>query len=278
MATAREKTPKSLDFEITAPLAMGLSKGKGWGRDESEHLSPWLRFTVCPSKFPDRQEIWLVPRSEGNEGTKRLGFDRKTWRRLTPEIEGSLSFVTRGLAIIEEASDVPTSTIGTLSYGPAFDDAEYGHAEFYNIEINLNEKDFNHIRDIFLRGKSPSGITIWTPDVEYGNAPDGSDTFWEVWETKHSTFAKITGFSLAFSMDIPRVGVGLKKSENEEENEREEAGKIKTAIMHSREDIQLLCYQQAALNISFGGLRKQINVLISIAVVIAIIAALHFKF
>jgi hypothetical protein len=278
MATAREKTPKSLDFEITAPLAMGLSKGKGWGRDESEHLSPWLRFTVCPSKFPDRQEIWLVPRSEGNEGTKRLGFDRKTSRQLTSEIKGSLSFVTRGLAIIEDASDTPSSTIGTLSHGPAYESADYGHAEFYHIEINLNESDFNQIRDIFLSGKPPSGISIWTPDVEYGNAPDGSDKIWEVWESGHSTFAKIVGFSLSFSTDIPRVGVGLRKTEDEEENEREETAKIKEAILHSREDIQLLCYGQAALNSSFAGLRTQINILIAVAVVIAIITAFHFKF
>ena len=278
MTATRKKTAKALRFEVTAPLGMGLSKGEaGLGAFEDD-LSPWLRFTICPSKFPDRQEIWLVPKDEKRDDTKHLQFDRKTWRRLTPEIEGSLSFVTRGLAIIEETSDVPTSTIGTLFYRPAFDDAEYGYAEFYNIEINLNDKDFNHIRDIFLSGKSPSVISIWTPDVEYGIVPDGSDTVWEVWETKYSTFAKITGFSLAFSMDIPRVGVGLKKTDNEEENEREETDKIKTAILHSREDIQLLCYQQAALNISFGGLRKQINILILVAVVIAIIAAFHFKF
>jgi hypothetical protein len=278
MTATRKKTATALRFEITAPLGMGLSKGEdGLGAFEDEP-SPWLRFTICPSKFPDRQEIWLVPKDEKRDDTERLQFDRKTWRRLTPEIEGSLSFVTRGLDIIEEASDVPTSTIGTLSYGPAFDDAEYGRAEFYNIEINLNEKDFNHIRDIFLSGKSPSVISILTPDVEYGIAPGGSDKVWEVWETKCSTFAKITGFSLAFSMDIPRVGVGLKKTENEEESEREEMEKVKTAILHSREDIQLLCYQQAALNTSFGGFRKQINILIFIAVVIAIIAAFHFKF
>jgi hypothetical protein len=243
MTAIGKKTAKSLRFEITAPLGMGLSKGKA-GLAESGDLSPWLRFTICPSKFPDdRQEIWLVPKSEGNEGTQRFGFDRKTSRQLTSEIEGSLSFVTHTPAIGEEASD--GSTIGTLSHGPVFESAEYGHAEFYNIEINLNEKDFKHIRDIFLSGKSPSGITIWTPDVEYGNAPDGSDKIWEVWETEHSTFAKIVGFSLAFSVDIPRVGVGVKKTEDQEEHEREETEKIKTAILHSREDIQLLCYQQA---------------------------------
>jgi hypothetical protein len=277
MTATREKTSRSLSFEITAPLAMGLSMGKA-GLDEAEHPSPWLRFSICPSKFPDRQEIWLVPKSEGNEETKRTGFDRKTSRRLTSEIEGSLSFVTRGLAIIEEASDVPTSTIGTLSHGPEYASADYGHPEFYHIEINLNESEFNLIRDIFLSGKPPSGISIWTPDVEYGYASDGSDKTWEVWESKHGTFAKIVGFSLSFSTDILRVGVGLKKSEHEEENEREEMAKIKEAILHSREDIQLLCYGQSALNSSLSGLRKQINIVIAVSIVIAIIAALHFRF
>jgi hypothetical protein len=256
---------------------MGLSRGKT-GLDEVEHLSPWLRFSICPPKFPNRQDIWLVPKGEGNEGTTRIEFDHQTWRRLTSEIEGSLSFVTRGLAIIEQASDVPTSTIGTLFHFPALASADFGHAESYNIEINLNESDFNQIRDIFLSGKSPSGISIWTPDVEYGNAPDGSDKIWEVYESKHSTFAKIVGFSLSFSTDIPRVGVGLRKTEDEEENEREETVKIKEAILHSREDIQLLCYGQSALNSSLSGLRKQINIVIVVAIVIAIITALHFRF
>jgi hypothetical protein len=278
MTTTRKKTAKFLGFEVTEPLAMGFSKGKR-GLDESEdHLSPVLRFAIRPLRFPARQQIWLVPKDEKRDETKRIEFDPETWRRLTPEIEGQLIFVTRGLAVIEEASDAPTATIGTLSHGPAYKSADYGHAEFYYIEINLNERDFNQIRDIFLSGKSPSGISIWTPDVEYGIAPDGSDIIWEIWETKHSTFAKIVGFDLGFSMDIPRVSVGLKKTENEEESEREETEKVKSAILHSREDIQLLCYQQAALNTSFGGLRKQINILISVAVVIAIIVAFHFKF
>jgi hypothetical protein len=259
---------------------MGLTKGdRGQARVEND-LSPWVSFTICPQKF--RQDIWLAPKVEEKNKTKRVSFDSKTWRCLTPEIEGSLSFVTGRLAIIEDVSELPTSTIGTLAYSPAFHHAEYGHAESYHIEINLNEKDFNHIRDIFLGGRSPSVITISTPDVEFGNSPNGSEKIWKVLETEYSTYAKITGFSMAFSTDIPRIGgIGLKKTENEEESEREETEKIKTAILHSREDIQLLCYQQAALNTSFGGLRKQMNTLISVAVAIAVvtaIAAFHIRF
>jgi hypothetical protein len=173
---------------------------------------------------------------------------------------------------------VPTSTIGTLTYGPAYSGADYGHGEFYNIEINLTEKDFNQLRDIFLSGKPPSAISIWTPDIEYGNAPDGSDKIWEALGTTYGTDAKIVGFSLGFSTDIPRVGVGLKKTETEEESEREETAKIKEAILHSREDIQLLCYGQATMNSSVAGFRKQIDILIAVAVIIAIITALHFRF
>ncbi len=147
---------------------------------------------------------------------------------------------------------MPTPTIGTLFHIPAYASADYGHAESYNIEINLNESDCNQIRSIFLSGRPPSGISIWTPDVDYGNAPDGSDKIWDIWESEHTTFAKIVGFSLSFCTDIPRVGVGLRKTEDEEENEREEMEKINEAILHSRDDIQLLCYGQSALNSSLS--------------------------
>ncbi len=173
---------------------------------------------------------------------------------------------------------MPTSTVGTLFHVPAHASADYGHAESYKIEINLNESDFNQIRNIFLSGKPPLGISIWTPDVEYGNAPDGSDKIWEICESERSTFARIIGFSLSFSTDIPRVGVGLRKTEDEEEDEREEMTKIKEAILHSREDIQLLCYGQSTLNSSLSGLRKQISIVIAVAIVIAIITVLHFRF
>jgi hypothetical protein len=82
---------------------------------------------------------------------------------------------------------------------------------------------------------------------------------------------------LAFSTDIPRVGVGPKKTENEEENEREETAKLKEAILHSREDIQLLCFGQAAINATLTGLRRQVYILIAVGVVIAIITAFRFR-
>jgi len=272
MNVPREKTAKRLDFEIGCSVSMGLSKGNAGLMGATKDFSPWLRFAISPTGFPNRQDIWLRPKSENGE-TRHGSFDSR--RRLTSEIRGSLCFVTRGLAIIEETSDVPTSTIGTFSHVPAYASADYGHAESYEIEISLNEADFNQIRDLFLRGKPPSGITIWTPDIEYGVAPDGSDKIWEIWESEHATFAKIVGFSMSFSTDIPRVGVGLKKTEDEEEKEREETAKIKEAILHSREDIQLLCYGQSALNSSFSGLRKQIYILIAVAIVIAILIALR---
>jgi hypothetical protein len=276
MPGAQTDTAKRLEFDVTAPLSMGLAQGK---RDfhESDGLSPSLRFTVRPVQFPRRQTIWLAPKGGERDARQRAQFDAKTWRRLTPEIEGSLSFVTRGLGMVN-ASKEPTTTIGTLSHGQAYSSAEYGHGEFYEIEINITDSDFNQIRDIFLSGKSPSGISIWSPDIEYGNAPDGSDKVWEIETDSHGTVAKIVGFSLGFSTDIPRVDVGLKKTEGEEENEREETAKLKQAILHSREDIQLLCFGQAALNSSVVGLRRQVYILIAVAIVIAIFTALHLKF
>ena len=299
MAATREKIPRPLRFEIEAPLAMGLSKGATWLGQPVDHLL-WLRFSVCPAKFPDRQTIYLVPKgAERSETTGWIRYNSKKWRRLTPEIEGSLQISVRPLGspsretqadaapllvdpsgadlhsnTAEEAGDATKPAIGKLGHGPEFSHSEYGHAEFYSIELNLPENEFDRIRDAFLIGKQPSAITIWTPDVEHGLAPDGSDIVWEVWD-EHATFATIVGFSMAFSTDLPRVGMGPKKTENEEENEREETAKLKEAILHSREDIQLLCYQQAALNSSVAGLRMQVYILIAVAIVIAIIAALH---
>lgn len=272
MIATRKKTAKSLEFEITAPLAMGLSKGSTW-LEESADASFWLRFSVCPLRFPSRQDIYLTPKEEDTDGATEIKYDSKKWRRLTPEIEGSLQFNMRSLAD-QEATDDTKAPIGILSHGPEYSSADYGHAEFYRIEINLPENEFRQIRDTFLTGKPPTSITIWTPDVEHGAAPDGSDKVWAVWDA-HSTFATIVGFALALSTDIPRVGIGLKKTENDEENDAEETAKLKEAILHSREDIQLLCYGQAAMNSAIVGLRKQINVLIAIAIVIAVIVALR---
>jgi hypothetical protein len=145
------------------------------------------------------------------------------------------------------------------------------------IEVNLPGNELSQIRDAFLMGRQPIAITIWTPDVEYGVAPDGSQKVWGVRDDV-STFAAIVGFSLALSTDIPRIGVGPKKTENEEEEELEEAAKLREVILHSREDIQLLCYGHAALNSSVAGLRRQIYILIAVAIVIAIIAVFHPKF
>ena len=177
-----------------------------------------------------------------------------------------------------DASKEPTSTIGTLCHLQAYSSADFGQGESYEIEINITDNDFNQIRDIFPSGKPPSGISVWTPNIEYGNAPDGRDKVWEVETDTHGTVAKIVGFSLGFSTDIPRVGVGLKKTENEEENEREETAKLKEAILHSREDIQLLCFGQAAMNATLAGLRRQVYILIAVGVVIAIITAFHSRF
>lgn len=177
-----------------------------------------------------------------------------------------------------DASEEPTTIIGTLFHGQAYSSAEYGHNEFYEIEIKIADNDFNQIRDIFLSGKPLTGISIWSPDIEYGDAPDGSDKVWEVETDTHGTVAKIVGFSLGFSTDIPRVDVGLKKTENEEENEREETAKLKEAILHSREDIQLLCFGQAAMNATLAGLRRQVSILIVVGVVIAIVTAFHLRF
>lgn len=281
MIATSEKTAKALTFEIKAPLGMVLSKGER-AFEKSADASLWVRFSICPVKYPRQQTIYLVPKEEETAGIARAKspdgmprFDLGKRRRLTSEIEGSVYFYARPQAD-QNVDDKAKPNIGTLSHGPGFSSSDYGHAEFYCIEINLPQNEFRQILDAFLTGRPPKEITIWTPDVEYGGAPDGSDKVWEVWDAHH-TFATIAGFTLAFSTDIPRVGVGLKKTEDDEENDAEETTKLKEAILHSREDIQLLCFGQASMNSALAGLRKQINVLIAVVVVIAVIVALGFK-
>ncbi len=275
MTATRKRIAKPLEFEITAPLGMGLSKGET-GLRESADISLWLRFSVCPSELPSQQHIYLAPREEERDDVTRTRCDPKKWRRLTTEIEGSLRFNVRQV-VDPESGEVTKPPIGTLYHAPEYTGSCYGHAEFYYIEINLLEDEFRKIWNAFLTGKRPTAITIWTPDVEYGDAPDGSDKVWEVWDV-HGTDATIVGFSLELSTDIPRVNLGPRKSEKQEENDLEETAKVKQAILHSREDIQLLCSGQAASNSSVAGLRKQINILLAVAIVIAVIMALHFKF
>jgi hypothetical protein len=271
MTAMREKTEKSLRFEITAPVAMVLSGGK-MGFGTSADAAMWLKFSVCPKKFPNRQEIYLVPKEEETDSAAQVKgiprFDVERWRRLTSETEGLLEF-HRQPQTDQEAYDEAKRNIGELSHCPK----SSGSAEFYFIKINLPENEFRQTLDAFLTGKPPQTITIWTPDVEYGS-PDS--IVWEVWDA-YSTFATIVGFNLSFSTDIPRVGVGLKKTENDEENDTEETTKLKEAILHSREDIQLLCCGQANMNSAIAGLRKQTNVLIAVAIIIAVILTLGFK-
>jgi hypothetical protein len=59
---------------------------------------------------------------------------------------------------------------------------------------------------------------------------------------------------------------------------REMRGCMREAILHSREDIQLLCFGLNPLASSLSVLRRQINILIAVVIVIAIITMLHGKF
>lgn len=271
MAATSKKIPRTLGFDIGAPLGMGLLKEE----DKLGKLStllPWLKFSLTPLQYPDKQDIWLFYKPEDESELKNT--DRKR-RRLTADIEGSVSFITRRPESNEAGDGEAVSNTGTLSHYPRFDDAQYGHVEFYNIEIRVSEKDLNKIIRRLLSGKPPTRISIVTPDVEYGYAPDGSDAVWEVWETNHGTYARIVHFSLNFSTDIPRVGVGPKRAEDEEEREREQASSVRAAILQSREDIRLLCQQQATMNGALSGLRRQLTSLTCIMLFIAIVVALR---
>jgi hypothetical protein len=92
MTAMQKETAKRLEFDITAPLSMGLSQGK---RDiyESEGLSPSLRFTIHPAQCPRRQEIWLAPKDGERNARHRLQFDSKTWRLLGSKPNQALGIV-----------------------------------------------------------------------------------------------------------------------------------------------------------------------------------------
>ena len=67
----------------------------------------------------------------------------------------------------------------------------------YGIELQLTEQEFSVVQALFAVGKHPLGGSIATPDLQYGNAPDGSDKEWDIVDCP---YAKITGFELVCAL------------------------------------------------------------------------------
>lgn len=257
-----------LEFEIIEPLSMGLSLGDRGTWGSSVSVSPWLQFSIAPSKYPaSKQNIYIVS-SKDSGSNSPPSIDGKEKKKLSSNIAGNIRF-----SILPIDAD-KSERWSYLTYVPEFSDSEYGHEEFLSMVLNLSENEFAQIRNLFVNGKPPSSISIWTPDVESGYAPDGSDKIWDVSSKREVT---ILGFSLNFSIEKPRVLVGIKKTENEQELQAEEEQKLKQAVIESRQDLQLLCYGLSEIKSSLGGLSKQLSTIIVIAILIAIFMAMHLK-
>ena len=207
MNTTDERTARAIGFEITGTLGMGLSTGEAFASAPREP-SWWLTFSICPEKYPSSQEIYLARKEKVQIYDSAKPY-REPRRRLTSEIKGSLQIRVLGLPDLQTGG--ASVAFGELSHGPESKREDFYYAVSYCIQINLPEAEFSEIRNAFLNGKAPTSITVWTPDIEFGFLPDGRDKVWEVWDD-HVTYAQITGFSLALSTDIPRVGIGPKKS------------------------------------------------------------------
>jgi hypothetical protein len=282
----------NLRFGIIEATGMSLSLGDiGWHESSFDSSSQALGFSIRPCKYPDtHQEIWLVSekihKADATETTPAAEDQR---RLLTDKIRGALylrkqppefkprpPFDSVSKKIKNKtAPRTPIPCIGYLTYVPEYLPSEWPdkrESEFYEITVSLPEKEFTEIRNLFASGKSPTAITIHTPDIEYGY---GSET--KLWDISFNQVADIVGVSIGFSIEAPRVMVGAKKTEDEQEQQAEEEKQLKQAVIESRQDIQLLCYGMYDIKTALGKLQKQLNILIVLIVVIGAFLVLRFK-
>jgi hypothetical protein len=274
-AVPDRNTEKRLSFEVIEPHSMGFSLGRTGLGASDDSPSSWLSFSIVPDKFPVKQNVWLLQtKIDTHAPSESQKSDEPKRRLLTASIKGTLHFRMLSLDP-DKAGNRTTVGVGALTYVPEYSSSDYGHNECYEIEVYLPEKEFTLIRSLFVSGKPPSAISIWTPDIAYGVAPDGSDKVWNV-GSGFST-ANIVGFSISFSTEIQRIIVGVKKTENETEKNAEDVLKTRQEIIESRHDIQLLCFGLSEVKTTLSSLRKQLNILIVIAAIIALFIAMRFR-
>ena len=264
--SGHQQHPVSLNFEVSEPKAMGLRNG---GADLSDRS--WLTFAVKPPEGFRKQSIWLLSDVPVNakEGTG-TGFKSGTrWkRRLTASTPGTL--------YLRNANPAATDTNGSnVSWCHEFSHPEHYQEECYAIEILLPEQEFSDVRNLFAAGKSPATVSVLTSDIGYGNAPDGSDRDWDIGATPN---LKISGYSIGLSVQPSRVLVGPAQTDTEVEHAAERAEEVRLAILHSREDVQLLCLTLANTNAQIATIRWQLNVLIvvfAVSLAAAVLSHLH---
>lgn len=264
--SGRQQRTVSLNFDVSEPKTMGLRRGDA---DLPDHS--WLAFAIKPPTGFREQSIWLlsdVP-EDAKEGTG-TGFKSGTrWkRRLTANTPGTLYLRNANSA----AADANGSNV---AWCHEFSHPEHYQEESYSIEIFLPEQEFADVRNLFAIGKPPSIVSVLTSDIDYGNAPDGSDRDWDIGATPH---LKVSGYSIGMSVEPSRVLVGPAQTDIEVEHAAERSEEVRLAILHSREDIQLLCLTLANTNTQIAKLRWQFNVLIVVAaasLTAAILSHLH---
>ncbi len=264
--SGRQQRTVSLAFDISEPKTMGLRRG-----DADLPDSSWLTFAIKPPTGFREQSIWLlsdIP-ADAQERTG-TGFKSGTrWkRRLTANTPGTLYLRSTYPAIADANGS-------NVAWCHEFSHPEHYQEESYVIEIFLPKQEFADIRDLFASGKPPSTVSVLTSEIGYGNAPDGSDRDWDIGTIPH---LKVCGYSIGMSVEPQRVLVGSAQTDIEVEHAAERAEEVRSAILHSREDIQLLCLTLTNTNMQITKLRWQISILIVVSAVsltAAILSYLH---
>lgn len=291
MVTTRAKTAVYLSFEVVRPRGMSMTRGNnGIGERDCSRLS----FSILPPWSSTQQTIWLM--TDESKVTRRadpgLLYSKEPRRRLTKDISGSLVLrspptssatgheqvdVTRTLILDADVkrNDTPDNTedgLGTLTYFPG---STYGIEEGYSIELQLTEQEFSVVQALFAVGKHPLGVSIATPDLQYGRASDGSDKEWDIVDCP---YAKITGFELDMSVDDPRVLVGPKRDESEVAEEAQREQVARGAVVDTWQNVQLVAQRLAGIALLINQMRAQLGILILLSVAsLVFLALLYFQ-
>lgn len=265
MAEVSEKTVV-LRFNVGEARSIGFATGTEIFLPES----PWMSFSLVPADYPSKQIIWMRSDDPKNSGTgkeTKLERDGKWLWQLTKKTPGTLFLrsVKLGASVKGDGSN--------LSWSPETSGSDYFFEESFGVDLLVPEGDFVDIRALMAAGKPPTKIVVYTPDVASGDAPDGSDKHWQV---DTMSFAKITAFSIEMSVASPMVLIGPAQSENEIEEASQRTEEARLAILHSREDIQLLCFGQATTNALLGMIRWQLNAVLTMSAVSLVIVVLGY--
>jgi hypothetical protein len=173
---------KDVRFRILDETSAGLQIGNiGAGSD----ASPWVTYAIAPVLHPDKQTVYL------DTGPRDERFTSKGSRWHSGKIPGTVRFR------LPPAGDEPTS-FGSLSHRPAVDDPEHGREESYHIEAWLPPAAMDNLWHSIRDGRPPIRLGIYTAEIDFGIAPDGSDRRWNI-EEKHSSQVGLEGIIVDYA-------------------------------------------------------------------------------